>query len=764
MQAGQSLSTDHLLAPYDWVQYHFKDRVVVSIEDIKADTGIPCIINRPHITMHHPYLEKEFLDAAIESLDEVLKQEPDNRSKDLIATVRGSGGGKTRMLEELRRATNDRDDAVAIGVTFNNNTGYDRIEEEYINDDKKGLNIILSIICRICCVVYDDPVKEILKQSTKEFQPELSRESFFHWREFLTDASKSLKCQNSTKVQLLRIFIQHIMKQLTINGMVVNEFVLLLDEIMYVEDGTSSLASALSLLNQSILSTVFKSYNGKLINMALVLSSLVIPPHGQTVSGRKIKALQLPPELNVDDVMKKWWKLDEFGLSEDWTLKLLTSTINNLPRALESAGMKIVSELNKRKQIGTMSKVDDDLIFSVMNAVLNNLQREYTALVRGGSRSKILFDPSTPEYLHQLIYLGEGVVMDENVMLLLQSSVYTNSLLIIQAGYSIMPEGSILMLIAQAKESLTKSGSLLQPSSCLVNTYNAILDVLKSKHRHDGDALESAGINWLQTRIAVAKNSGKKTIRLSELFAIRSLSEKFFFEILLPDEENYWNNEVLFPRLCEGNEKFLVAFNTVQYSFQMFKSIDGQQWDTMLMTYRRDGVNGEKKPFLIFIDFKSKRVVKESKHSTIKHLKLTQYQHVKELVKDLVNETKSGDSDVRRPPTLQSQALIDGDFMYIYLTTYPSVTLKSSSNDYTEDFSKGNLYITDEGEAKKFFGILFRFYQTVRAAIDSVPESSSSSSIMIIIMITSITLLTTITFILLMITLTRYYSFFIKEL
>ena len=173
-------------------------------------------------------------------------------------------------------------------------------------------------------------------------------------------------------------------------------------------------------------------------------------------------------------------------------------------------------------------------------------------------------------------------------------------------------------------------------------------------------------------------------------------------------------------------------------------------------------MNGEKKPFLIFIDFKSKRVIMESKKGkrSTKKLDLTQYQLVKQLVKEL----KSGDSDVRHPPTLQSQALIDGDFMYIYLTTYPSVTLKSSSNDYTEDFSKGNLYITDEGEAKKFFGILFPFYQTVRAAIDSVPESSSSSSIMIIIMITSITLLTTITIILLMITSTRYYSFFIKEL
>ena len=95
IKAGQPLSTDHhLLAPYDWVQYHFKDRIVVSIEDIKVDTGITCIIDRPHITMHHPYLETVYLDTALKSLDEVLKQEPDNRSKNLIATVRGSVEGK----------------------------------------------------------------------------------------------------------------------------------------------------------------------------------------------------------------------------------------------------------------------------------------------------------------------------------------------------------------------------------------------------------------------------------------------------------------------------------------------------------------------------------------------------------------------------------------------------------------------------------------------------------------------------------------------
>ena len=72
----------------------------------------------------------------------------------------------------------------------------------------------------------------------------------------------------------------------------------------------------------------------------------------------------------------------------------------------------IVSELNKRKQIGPMLKVVDVLILSVIDAVLYDLRIKYTALAPGKKRSTILFDPSTPEYLHELIYLGKGIAME----------------------------------------------------------------------------------------------------------------------------------------------------------------------------------------------------------------------------------------------------------------------------------------------------------------------------------------------------------------
>jgi hypothetical protein len=120
-------------------------------------------MNTPDITMDHPYLERHYFDNAIKSLDEVLKQEPDNRFKDLIVTVRGRGGGKTRMLEELRRATNCRNNAVAIGVTFNGNSLYEKRYEAFLGEKNGDINIILSIIVRISCTIYGLSFSESLR-------------------------------------------------------------------------------------------------------------------------------------------------------------------------------------------------------------------------------------------------------------------------------------------------------------------------------------------------------------------------------------------------------------------------------------------------------------------------------------------------------------------------------------------------------------------------------------------------------------------------
>jgi hypothetical protein len=82
----------------------------------------------------------------------------------------------------------------------------------------------------------------------------------------------------------------------------------MIDEVARLDDGSGSLISALVIIDKTILNTPFKSFDGNPIRTALILSSLVIPPYGtSTDSSRNIRTLQLPSELNVDDVLKKYW-------------------------------------------------------------------------------------------------------------------------------------------------------------------------------------------------------------------------------------------------------------------------------------------------------------------------------------------------------------------------------------------------------------------------------------------------------------------------
>ena len=106
---------------------------------------------------------------------------------------------------------------------------------------------------------------------------------------------------------ILQPFIQHIITQITKDGTKLKDFILMIDEVARIDDGSGSLKSALSIINKAMLNVPFKSSEGNRIRAALILSSLVIPPYDATDSSRIIQPLQLPPELNVDDVLSKWW-------------------------------------------------------------------------------------------------------------------------------------------------------------------------------------------------------------------------------------------------------------------------------------------------------------------------------------------------------------------------------------------------------------------------------------------------------------------------
>ena len=211
---------------------------------------------------------------------------------------------------------------------------------------------------------------------------------------------------------------------------------------------------------------------------------------------------------------------------------------------------------------------------------------------------------------------------------------------------------------------------------------------------------------WLQTRLAVAKSYGKTSIRLSELFAINLEIDS---EILLPTHSSYWNDddEMILPPLYKDDVDFMAKFDALEETrdLMMLKSCPGQQWDSMIITSIIDPIDGRKtSPFVIFIEFKSWQT--KASIPSIRQQNLDQYDVVMKLHKFL----NSKDCTTGCYDSPQSLALKEGQFIYIYLTTYPKIKKRTIHP---------KLYITDETEAKQFFGMLFPFYQTVQSSIDS---------------------------------------------
>ena len=164
------------------------------------------------------------------------------------STVRGVGGGKTRLLEEIRARLNADQKTVVVAITFNSNSSYSSLDELFFQDQKYfTLNLILSIFCRILPVIYDISFSEARsKISELASEMELSRcsdlvEEF--GRNFLqriiVDVERSQATQSTSDSRI-------------------NKFVLLVDEVMKVEDEDKSyLERSCSSTTETCLGQVF---------------------------------------------------------------------------------------------------------------------------------------------------------------------------------------------------------------------------------------------------------------------------------------------------------------------------------------------------------------------------------------------------------------------------------------------------------------------------------------------------------------------------
>ena len=181
-----------------------------------------CIINSPLKTLAITLIDFDSKKAVNECL-EISREPGDGRTKAVYVTVRGSGGGKTRSLEEMQRVLLLEEGVLSIAITFNNLWTYDCGKENWIEAKVKCRNLyhLISVIARMASVVFDVQFGAVKR--------------LFH--EELHSLDKSYQTKPD---QLLRYFIRYMIERILPNRNI-NTFILLIDEVVLFETGLNKI-------------------------------------------------------------------------------------------------------------------------------------------------------------------------------------------------------------------------------------------------------------------------------------------------------------------------------------------------------------------------------------------------------------------------------------------------------------------------------------------------------------------------------------------
>ena len=132
---------------------------------------------------------------------------------------------------------------------------------------------------------------------------------------------------------------------------------------------------------------------------------------------------------------------------------------------------------------------------------------------------------------------------------------------------------------------------------------------------------------------------------------------------------------------------------------KIYLSAKGQQSDLMLVSL----VKG--KPFVLFIEFNSEQILATENRSSCKEFKVDMQQFLK--VNSVIKELREFK---KRSPV--SQALVDGNYAFVYATTHPVV------NKTIED---PHVYVANEKEMMDFMSIIEPYYRSSRSIADIIP-------------------------------------------
>ena len=181
--------------------------------------------------------------------------------KSFLATVRGSGGGKTRALEELRWELLGMEGVLPLAFTYNSAMElYPKAEFGWSTDYE--LNYAMTVVARLATVFYGVRLAKIL--------PRLDQ----------TDWASMLKMEQDADfpLQLIRGFLSHAVKKLKFP---VHTVVVLADEVVRAEEAfvrTFDLRGAEAEVTSILRKAVLDQEILPDLQATLVISSLTLSP------------------------------------------------------------------------------------------------------------------------------------------------------------------------------------------------------------------------------------------------------------------------------------------------------------------------------------------------------------------------------------------------------------------------------------------------------------------------------------------------------
>jgi hypothetical protein len=658
-------------------------------------------------------------------VQQALIARPGQRTKPIIVCTKGKGGGKTRIMEEIRLATNRKHDSLAIGLTFNNHTLFDAPLDVYMKNDP-ALSFALAIVTRTISSIYKTYHEQVVKRMrnneinlynliTEQERngldfPEMLLRSFFKW-----------------------ILITHPQAQ----QRKVKHFVVLVDEYRKYVDGflddltpeakekykNANFSAPLhrALLNQELLPGV---------KICLILSTLIFSNSIVTTdSGRPIGHLLLAEELDSQEVLNSWifnpqhtW-LEKWFVSHELTensmikFKLIVELLNKLPRCLEYMEIGISNDReNFNFPVTGPIRVDSSYYQKLILYILESFRLQYKNSFPSPGVMMAVLQSEIIDYPKNIDHIKD--------------STFSNTY---DPMKDFIPVASVISLYNGATRA---SGDPV--ASALVKIIENIITRITT-FKKSGDLLEYLGAQWCLFKFLVLRKSLRQ-LTLQDFFTLSGdseiepavLSKLNNIVVHVPEEcppigitkhpelkYSTWRNpNQNFP--LQGTDDFTEVLNKItDVSFespvQIHQFHDGECFDLLLVFFDQR----KNKPFLVFIDWKSKYgtpntpsiTTEDDGNSSSCSSRPTQqgkppghqFVHLTENVIPYIN-----DQVMQNLVQMQSsalQALSDGDYCCIYLTT---------GQEGQKSFSRGKAVVMARRDSEKFFSFLFPLYKSLR--------------------------------------------------